>query len=152
MWRVAITAPDVVAPVFAAAEVVVLFFAGVAGKTGLSNFFGRFVLEGDDLGGIALGNVGLARPVTGLTTRHLSLPTAYFGKLGMRSVRERFELIFVAVFTGFAADVVGILEGWGGWDGCAETRRATTYRLGLFCRREPQHQAQYRTTDEQCLD
>jgi len=39
MRRVAICAPDVVAPVFTTPEVVVFFLAGVAGKTGFGDFF-----------------------------------------------------------------------------------------------------------------
>src|ERR1044072_6261495 len=44
-----VRATHVVAPVFAAAEVVVLFPAGVAGEAGLGGLLGRLVLEGSDL-------------------------------------------------------------------------------------------------------
>lgn len=51
--------------------------------------------------------MSLARAVTGLTACHLCIPALYFGKLSMRSMRKRFELIFVAIFAGIAADVIG---------------------------------------------
>ena len=67
----AVSAADVVAPVLAATEVVVLFLAGVARQAGLSGLFRLFILKGDDLGRVALFSMGLARTVTGLTTGHL---------------------------------------------------------------------------------
>ena len=72
----AIRAADVVAPVLPTPEIVVLFFAGVAGKTGLRRFFRRLALKGNDLGWIAFGKVGLAWAVTCFATRYLSFPTA----------------------------------------------------------------------------
>ena len=84
--RMTIGAADVVAPVLAAAVVVVLFLAGVARQTSLSSFFRRFILKGDDLGGVALGNVVLARAMAGVATGNCPVPTAYFRKVGMRSV------------------------------------------------------------------
>ena len=83
VWRVAITATDIVAPVFAATKVVVLFFAGMAAETGLSNFFGRLVLERDDLLRIAFLGMRFTRSMTGFATRHLSFPAAYLGKLSV---------------------------------------------------------------------
>lgn len=71
MWCVAVSAADVVAPVLATTEVVMFFLAGVAGQTGLSSFFRRFILKRDDLGGVALFSMGLAGAVTGLTPGHL---------------------------------------------------------------------------------
>ena len=44
--------------------------------------------------------------MTRLTARHLLFPTADARELSVRRMREGFELIFVAVFTSFAADVV----------------------------------------------
>ena len=77
--RVTISTPDVVAPMLAAAEVVVLFFSCVAGQTGFRSFFGRFVFERNDLRRIAFFRVGLAWPVTGFATRYFAFPTAYPG-------------------------------------------------------------------------
>lgn len=102
----AVSTAYVVAPVFAAAEVVVLFPAGMTGKTRLRGGFGGLILERNDLRGIAFFYVGLAGTVTGLTTGNFAFPTANRGKVGVRSMRVGFELIFVAVLAGFAADVV----------------------------------------------
>ena len=76
MGRVTISTTDVVAPVFAAAEVVVLFSPGVAGQAGFRDLFGGLVLERDDLRRIAFGYVFLAWSMTRLTARHLVFPTA----------------------------------------------------------------------------
>ena len=101
----AVSATDVVAPVFTAAKVVVFFFAGVAGQTGFGDLFGRFVLEGDDLLWVAFFTVGLAWTMTSLATRHLVFPTADFDELRVRSVREGFELIFVAILASLTAHI-----------------------------------------------
>ena len=77
MGRMAIGATNNVAPVFAAAEVVMLFPAGMTGKTSLRYCLGRFILERNDLRWIALFDVGLAWTVARLTTGHLSFPTTY---------------------------------------------------------------------------
>lgn len=111
VWRVAISAADVVAPVLAAAEVIMLFLTSVARQTGLSSFFRRFILKGNDLSCVALGDVVLARAMAGFATSHFPLPTANRRKLGMRSVRVSLELIFVAVLASVAADVV-IIHGF----------------------------------------
>ena len=71
MWRVTVSAADVVAPVLTTTEVVVLFLAGMARQAGLSSFFRRFILKGDDLGGVALFSMSLAGAVTGLTAGDL---------------------------------------------------------------------------------
>src|SRR5690349_2782251 len=110
MRRVTIGAADVVAPVLAAAEVVVLFPAGVTSQTSLGDLFGRFILERDDLFRIAFFGVRLARTVARLATRHLVLPTANLRELRMRSMRESLELVFVTVLARIAADVaVGVV-------------------------------------------
>ena len=72
----AIRAADVVAPVLAAPEIVVLFLSRVAGQTRLRRFFRRLALKGNDLGWIAFGKVSLAWSVTCFATRYLSFPTA----------------------------------------------------------------------------
>jgi hypothetical protein len=76
MWRVTICTADVVAPVFAAAEFVVLFLACMARKARLRDRLGRFVLKRNDLRWIAFFAVSLAGTVTRFATRHLSFPTA----------------------------------------------------------------------------
>src|ERR1700737_4839804 len=108
MWRMAICATNIVAPVFAAAEVVVLFSARMAGKTSLRYCLGRFILERNDLRWITFFAVGLAWTVASLTTGYLSFPTTDGGELGMRGMRESFELVFVTVLAGIAADVTGV--------------------------------------------
>ena len=75
MGRVTISTTDVVAPVFAAAEVVVLFSPGVASQAGFRDLFGRLVLERDDLRRIAFRDVLLAWSMTRLTASHLVFPT-----------------------------------------------------------------------------
>ncbi len=106
MCRVAVGATNVVAPVFTAPEVVVVFFAGVTTKTGLGDFFRRLGLERNDLLRIAFLEVRLAWSMTRLATSDFSFPTIDSGESGVRRVREGFELFFVAVLTGFAANIV----------------------------------------------
>ena len=107
--RVAIDATNVVTPVLAAAEVVVLFLARVTGKTSLRNLFRRFTFKGDHLLWIAFFNVRLAWTMTRLATRHLVIPTFNLRELEMGCVRESLELIFVAVLTSIAADVISLV-------------------------------------------
>ena len=104
----AIGAADVIAPVFATTKVIALFLAGVARKTSLSRFFRGLVLERNNFGGIAFCDMVLAGTMARFATRDLALPTADLGKLSMRSMRISFELFFVTVFTGFAADITGV--------------------------------------------
>jgi hypothetical protein len=87
-----------------------LFFASMTPKTGLRNLLRRLVLKGNDLLWVAFFQVGLAWAMTRLTACHLALPATYFEKLRMGSVGEGFELIFVAVFACFTADVTGVLR------------------------------------------
>ena len=77
MRRVTLRAADVVAPVLATPEVVVLFPARMTGETSLRDRFRRFILKRNDLLRIAFFGVSFTRPVTRLATRHLSFPTAY---------------------------------------------------------------------------
>lgn len=74
--RMAICTTDVVAPMFSAPEVIVLFSSGMAGKTCLRRFFWRLVFEGNNLLGIAFFRVSFTGAVTSLATRHLPFPTA----------------------------------------------------------------------------
>lgn len=102
----AVSATYVVAPMLAAAEGVVLFPARMTGEASFGNLLGGFVLEGDDLRRIAFFDVRLAWSMTRLTTGPLVFPTAQAAELGVRSRSEVSELIFVAVFAGFTADVL----------------------------------------------
>lgn len=106
MRRVTFSAADIVAPVLATSEIVVFFSARVARETGLGDFFGRFIFERNNLRRIGFFNVGLAWPVARFAASYLAFPTADLGQLGVRSVREGFELILVALLAGFAADVI----------------------------------------------
>ena len=108
MRRVAIGAANVIAPVFATTEVVPLFLTRMAAKTGLSYLFRRFVRELNNLGLIAFCDVVLTRTMTSFAAGDLALPAADLRKRGMGGVRVRFELVFVAVFAGFAADVTRV--------------------------------------------
>ena len=72
----AICTTDVVAPMFSAPEVSVLFSSGMAGETCLRCFFWRLVFEGNNLLGIAFFRVSFTGAVTSLATRHLPFPTA----------------------------------------------------------------------------
>src|SRR5262245_46681163 len=62
--RVTAGAANIVAPVFTAPEVVSFLSTGVAGQTGFRYFLGRLVLERNDLGWIALFEVGFAWTMT----------------------------------------------------------------------------------------
>ena len=84
--RVAIGATDVVAPVFAAAEVVVFLAAGVTRQTRLGNLLRRFILEGDDLFGVAFFDVRFAWTMARLATRHLFFPATQLRELRVGSV------------------------------------------------------------------
>ena len=57
--------------------------------------------------------MSLAWPMTRFAASNFSFPTADLGKLGMRCMREGFELILVAVHAGFAADIVSGAGGCG---------------------------------------
>src|SRR5712692_4535558 len=145
MWRVTIRAANIVAPVLAAPKVVVLFLSRMAGKTSFGNLFGRLVLERDDLGRIALRNVGLAGAMTLLAAGNFSFPTADRGKLGMRRMRERLELILMAVFTGLASGIFAGTVACGfsltEFDGLRRTTRS-----------EPHESSSQRTANEQRLN
>ena len=112
-----IGATDVVAPVLATAEVIALFFARVARKTSLGSLLRRFILERNDLGRIAFGNMVLAGTVTGFATGYLVFPTANFGKLSVRGMGISFELIFVTVLAGVAANIVSVASCCDRWSG-----------------------------------
>lgn len=111
MRRMAVCATNVVAPMLAPPEIIVLFPACMTGKTSLRDCLGRFVLKRSHLRGITFFNVRLARPMARFTASHLSFPTANGGKLGMRSMRKGLELILMAIFARFATNVVPSLGG-----------------------------------------
>ena len=70
----AVGAADVVAPVFAAAEVVVFLTSRVTRQTRLRRLFRRLVLEGNDFRRIALFDVRPAWTMARFAARHLRFP------------------------------------------------------------------------------
>ena len=102
---------DVVSPVLAAPEVIVLFLSRVTRKTGFGGFLRRLAFERNDLFRITFFDVRLAWSMTRFTASHFVVPTADLRELGVRRVRESLELIFVAIFAGIAADVVVFIVG-----------------------------------------
>ena len=116
---------DVVSPVLAAPEVIVLFLPRVTSKTGFGGFLRRLAFKRNDLLGVAFFDVRFARSMTRFTASHFVIPTADLRELGVRRVRERLELIFVAVFACVAADVVVFIVGSRlrlAWLGCLRRR------------------------------
>lgn len=109
MRRVTIRAADVVAPVFAAPEVIPFLFAGMTGQARLGDFLRRLVLEGYYFCRVTLFKVSFPRSVTCFATRDFLFPTADLGERGVGGNGKGFELILVAVFAGFAADVIVIV-------------------------------------------
>jgi hypothetical protein len=103
---VTVDATDVIAPVFTSAEVVVLLFSRVTGQTGLGYFFGRSVLERDDLGRITFFEVGLSGTMTSFAPGYFAFPAAQITQASVGSAQKSFELILVAVLTRCAANVV----------------------------------------------
>ncbi len=69
-------ATNIVAPVLAAPEIIVLFSTRVARETGFGNFFGRFILERNYLRRVAFFAVSLAGTMARLTASNFSFPTA----------------------------------------------------------------------------
>ena len=108
MRRVTIRAADIVAPVFASPEIITFLFAGMTRQTSLGDFLRRLILEGDYFRRVTLFQVGFAGSMASFAARHFVFPTADFGETGVRSKRERFELILVTILTGLAADVITI--------------------------------------------
>jgi len=146
--RVAVSTADVVAPVFTAPEVVVFFPARMTGETSFGDFFGRLVLEGNNLRRITFFGMRLTRSMTRLTACYFLLPGTQLSKLGMRCVRVVLKLIFVAIFAGVAADVARRLKHGAHWFGIL----AGTNCLRAPGRSGPKDQAQYRPAEEQRLN
>ena len=102
-----IDAADVVAPVFTATEVVVLFPAGVTGETSLRSILGVLGLKReDDFFRIAFFRVRLAWSMTRFTAGNASFPTGERCQPRVRSVFEIFELVLVTGLADVAADVI----------------------------------------------
>jgi hypothetical protein len=108
VWGMTIDAADVISPVLASPKIVVLFSTGMTTKTGLRDFFRRFVLERNDLLRIAFREVSFARSMTGLTASHFSFPATEFSEVEVGCVGECLELVLVAVFTSIASHVIFI--------------------------------------------
>ena len=104
-------ATNIVAPVLSTTKVVAFFFPGVATQTSLRRFLRSLVLERNDLRRIAFGNMVFARAMTRFAAGRFIFPAAHRRQLRVRGVRIGFELIFVAVFTGIAADIAGVGHG-----------------------------------------
>ena len=78
-----ICATDVVAPVFATTEVIVLFSSRMTRQAGFRDLLCGLVFEGDDLRRIAFLDVRLAWSMTCFTSGYLVFPTAQIAKLRM---------------------------------------------------------------------
>ena len=83
----------------------------MAAQASFGNLLGGFVFERDDFGRIAFRDVGLAWSMTRLTSGHLVFPTAQISELRVGSRNKILELILVAVFARFAADVLILIGG-----------------------------------------
>lgn len=106
MRSVAVRAADVIAPVFAAAEVVVLFPAGVASQTSFGNQFRALVFEGDNLFRIPLLGMGLTWSMARFTASYLALPSAKVTEFRVGRMKEVVELVLVAGFAGLSSDIL----------------------------------------------
>jgi len=106
----AIGTADIIAPVLTATEVVPLFLAGMTAQTGLSRLFRRLILERNDLGDVAFGDVIFPRTMTGLTAGDFVLPAADLGKLSVGSMRVGFELVFMTVLACVTTDVARLIS------------------------------------------
>jgi len=106
--RVAVDATDIVAPVFAAAIVVVLLFAGVALQASLGDGLGGLAQEPNDFGLVAAAlDVRFAWTVAGfaaLLFRH-SL-NDIDEQLSVRSLGELLEHVVVASLARLAPDII----------------------------------------------
>lgn len=108
----AVGASYVVAPVVAAAEIIVVFLAGVTRKASFGRRFRIHLEENLDLSLVSAAiNVGLSRAVTRFAADHLSLPGRYRAELSVFGHRYPIELRLVTTSAGFAADVVVLYRG-----------------------------------------
>src|SRR6185369_4978677 len=114
---VAVGACYVVAPVFAAFEIIVLFFAGVAFQAAFGDLLRRFVCECPNLGFVSAAfHVRLAGSVTRFAALLLSFPAGLL-QLGVRRLHEALVLCLVTGLASFAANVIlgRVLGGRRGW-------------------------------------
>ena len=132
---VTVRAANIVAPVLAPAEIIMLLSACVTRKARFRNLFRRFVFEGDDFCFVTVSfNVILARSVARLTTQHFTLPALVMGQYSVLRLRESVELIFVAALTGFVADIITAVLRNG--DCSVVTRRRCSRRRTSCCPNE----------------
>jgi hypothetical protein len=80
-----------------------------------------------------------------LATRHLVFPTTDFYQLSVRSVREGFELIFVAVFTRLATYIILGL-------GCSEFGLIRLIEVRRTAGTKPNNGCHHEGTDQGCFD
>jgi hypothetical protein len=105
--RVALRASDVIAPVFSATEVVVIFLAGVALQARLGGSLRIQLLEGNYLCLIARSlDVCFAGSVARLATDDLTFPGGDRVELAVLCAVKALELLLVTSGAGLAADVV----------------------------------------------
>ena len=143
----AVSTTNVVAPVFAAAEVVVFLSTGMASQASFRGFLRTLVFEGNDLLGIAFLDVRLAWTMARLATCHLVFPATGLRELCVGSVRKSFELIFVTVFAGVTSYVVtrlGLVHCDLGWPNRCRSRR--------ICATKPTDHGEHHATDQECFD
>jgi hypothetical protein len=77
----AVSAADVISPMFTATEVVVFFFPGVAGQARFRDLLGSLVLERDDFRRVAFCDVIFAGSMTRLAPGDFVLPAPEIGQL-----------------------------------------------------------------------
>ncbi len=107
MSRVALGAPDVVTPVIAASEIVMGFFAGMAGETRFRRSLRVKGFEGNDLALISAAfNVLFTRAVAGLAPYDLSTPRRKGVQFSVFCTRHFLRLIVMARGTGVTTDVL----------------------------------------------
>ncbi len=141
----AIHAPNVIAPVLTAAEIIVIFFSGVTTKTRFRCLFRRLRLEGNNLLRIAFFEMRLAGSMTRLATRDLSLPAVVTGKACVGCMRERFKLVFVTILTSLTAHVIFRREH-------GDFSRAEFRGLSCLVVGEPADRRDDQAADHECFD
>ena len=100
MLFVALAKSGVVAPMFAASDVIPFLCARRLRKARLRNFFRRFILERFDFCRVSFLNVTFSWPMTCLTSSYFVFPTIDFGETGVGSMGERLQLVFGADLAG----------------------------------------------------
>ena len=123
-----IGASDVVAPVFSSSEVVSFLFACVASKARLRDFLRRFILERYDFCRVSFLDMSFSWPMTCLTSCDFVFPTIDFGETGVGSMGERLELVVMAVFAGFTANIITVERGGAQVTGPGDTANRSDYQ------------------------